>query len=134
MLTPKGESVLARLCPAGVRVAFSLFAISNMLTGCASPPAAPAPSQPSGDSDTQPPDEASEAIFREIEEADIIKFEDGYFYLANRWTGLRIIDARTIERQAIQVSTRMWGHRGMHAQDQQFDRRIDVKHGCRGAF
>ena len=98
MLTPKGESVLARLCPAGVRVAFSLFAISIMLTGCASPPAAPAPSQPSGDSDTQPPDEASEAVFREIEEADIVKFEDGYFYLANRWTGLRIIDARTIER------------------------------------
>ncbi|HEY3243604.1 MAG TPA: beta-propeller domain-containing protein, partial [Phycisphaerae bacterium] len=35
---------------------------------------------------------------REIEEADIVKYVDGFFYLANRYRGLRIIDARFIER------------------------------------
>ncbi len=37
-------------------------------------------------------------IEREIEEADIVKVVDGYFYLANPYRGLRIIDARVIER------------------------------------
>jgi hypothetical protein len=35
-------------------------------------------------------------IARELEEADIVKLEDGYFYLANAYTGLRIIDARSM--------------------------------------
>ena len=30
---------------------------------------------------------------REIEEADIVKFIDGYFYISNPYTGLRVIDA-----------------------------------------
>ncbi|HUU84273.1 MAG TPA: beta-propeller domain-containing protein [Phycisphaerae bacterium] len=40
-------------------------------------------------------------VVREIEEADIVKFRDGYFYLANRYRGLVIVDARTIERPEI---------------------------------
>jgi len=43
-------------------------------------------------------DPADQSIGREIEEADIVKYQSGYFYLANRYRGLRIIDARTIER------------------------------------
>ncbi len=35
---------------------------------------------------------------REIEEADIIKEQDGYFYIANPYKGLRIIDVSAIER------------------------------------
>jgi hypothetical protein len=38
------------------------------------------------------------ALAREIEEADIIKYEGGTFYLANAYTGLRIIDARRMDR------------------------------------
>lgn len=37
------------------------------------------------------------SVAREIEEADIVKFVDGYFYLANPYTGLRIVDARDMD-------------------------------------
>lgn len=53
----------------------------------------------SGEGNAQEPDPPADGgVEREIEEADIIKYEDGYFYLANRYRGLRIIDAITIER------------------------------------
>ena len=53
------------------------------------------------DESEAPEDTTDPAALREIEEADIVKYEDGYFYLANRYRGLRIIDARTIERPEI---------------------------------
>ena len=106
MFTPDRQGTLARLFPTGPWAAVSLFAISIVLTGCAAPPAAPTPSQPSDDGDT---DLRDETIVREIEEADIVKFDDGYFYLANRWTGLRIIDARTIERPLLAGRVPMQG-------------------------
>jgi len=37
-------------------------------------------------------------VAREIEEADIVKLQDGYFYVANPYTGLRIVDAKTIDQ------------------------------------
>ncbi len=36
-------------------------------------------------------------IARELEEADIVKLENGFFYVANPFTGLRIVDARDID-------------------------------------
>ncbi len=50
-----------------------------------------------GDTDEPEPPEDN-ATLREIEEADIVKEQGGYFYLANRYRGLRIIDATAIER------------------------------------
>lgn len=49
---------------------------------------------------TPTPDEdaASAEIAREIEEADIVKYDEGYFYLSNTYTGLRIIDGQPIDR------------------------------------
>lgn len=48
--------------------------------------------------DNNPPDVQQQPdvldLGREIEEADIVKEVDGYFYLANPYKGLRIIDAR----------------------------------------
>ncbi len=70
-----------------------LLVVSGCASGAGTGGGSPAPHD--GSDNYQPPDDA---IAREIEEADIVKFEDGYFYLANRWTGLRLIDARTIER------------------------------------
>jgi hypothetical protein len=37
-------------------------------------------------------------IARELEEADIVKLVDGFFYVANPFTGLRIIDASDIDQ------------------------------------
>lgn len=44
------------------------------------------------------PGDESATVAREIEEADIVKYEDGHFYLANAYTGLRIIDARDMDQ------------------------------------
>ncbi|MHC4091529.1 MAG: beta-propeller domain-containing protein [Planctomycetota bacterium] len=65
-----------------------------------------------GDAGSQPPDDEfpeRDDAAREIEEADIVKYQDGYFYLANRYRGLRIIDGRTIERPAIVGGVSMKG-------------------------
>ncbi len=50
-------------------------------------------SDPVVDDDDEPGDVATA---REIEEADIVKLIDGYFYISNPYTGLRIIDATNI--------------------------------------
>ena len=47
---------------------------------------------------TGPDDDPNGArIAREIEEADIIKLQEGFLYVANPFTGLRIIDARDMD-------------------------------------
>ncbi|NOX58550.1 MAG: hypothetical protein GXP29_06790 [Planctomycetes bacterium] len=47
-----------------------------------------------GGGTTAPPaDDGAVTVAREIEEADIVKLVDGYFYISNPYTGLRIIDA-----------------------------------------
>jgi hypothetical protein len=48
-------------------------------------------------------------IAREIEEADIVKLQDGFFYLANPFTGLRIIDARDIDRPVMMGRVQLGG-------------------------
>ncbi|MCP4248696.1 MAG: hypothetical protein GY778_16750, partial [bacterium] len=64
-----------------------------------------------GEGEPEPPDTPTpdDTVAREIEEADIVKYRDGFFYLANRYRGLRIIDARTIERPAIVGGVAMKG-------------------------
>ncbi len=37
-------------------------------------------------------------VIREIEEADIVKVDDGFLYIANPYTGLRIIDATDVQQ------------------------------------
>jgi len=56
-------------------------------TGCATT------FNPGDDGGDEEPD-----VAREIEEADIVKYEDGFLYLANPFTGLRLIDVRDMER------------------------------------
>ncbi len=69
-------------------------------SGCAlSPP-------PPGSDDTPNP---NALIAREIEEADIVKLQDGFFYLANSFTGLRIIDARDIDQPTMLGGVRLGG-------------------------
>jgi hypothetical protein len=51
--------------------------------------------------DNVSPSDDSAEVAREIEEADIVKYQDGYLYLANRYRGLVIIDVRAIERPQI---------------------------------
>lgn len=95
---------LAHLFPVGISAAVSLFVFALLLTGCSTTATAPMSSGSGGDQ--APPDDS---VYREIEEADIVKYEDDYFYLANRWTGLRIIDARTIERPLLAGQVPMQG-------------------------
>jgi len=72
------------------------------LSGCAAPPM-----PPNGDDNS-----SDMAVAREIEEADIVKLEDGYFYLANTFTGLRIIDARDMH-ELVMVGGLPLGGRGV---------------------
>jgi hypothetical protein len=46
-------------------------------------------------------EDPGDPVAREIEEADIVKYDNGYLYVANRYRGLRIIDARAIERPVL---------------------------------
>ena len=41
------------------------------------------------------------SVVREIEEADIVKVADGYLYVANPYTGLRIVDARDAQQPGL---------------------------------
>lgn len=68
---------------------FILVLLVGMLgTGCVTP-------------DGGGPGDDGGVVAREIEEADIVKLVDGYFYLSNPYTGLRIIDARDMDRPAL---------------------------------
>lgn len=82
-------------------LAFWLLAVGSafpiVLCGCAMPPG---PGPGGGGTD---------AVAREIEEADIIKLEDGYMYVANPYSGLRIIDARIIESPVMMGSVPLGG-------------------------
>jgi hypothetical protein len=60
------------------------------LGGCAS----------TGSSPTPPPDDNVD-LAREIEEADIVKVIDGFFYLANPYKGLMIIDGRDMDHPTL---------------------------------
>ncbi|MCK4660558.1 MAG: beta-propeller domain-containing protein [Phycisphaerae bacterium] len=104
MLTSRRQSVLA-----GSFSVISLFALAMVLAGCTATAPTPSASMPDDSGAAQEPDDSSQSIAREIEEADIVKFQDGYFYLANRWTGLRIIDARMIERPMMAGRAAMQG-------------------------
>ena len=85
-----------------------LVAASMTLCGCESAGGrgGATPADDSDGGDFAPEDDD---VAREIEEADIVKYQDGYFYLANRYRGLRIIDARTIERPEIVGGVSMKG-------------------------
>jgi len=62
---------------------------------------------------TPPDDEPVDpGVAREIEEADIVKLIDGYFYLSNPYTGLRIIDARDMDAPVL-AGRRALGGRGV---------------------
>lgn len=69
-----------------------LLAAATLISGC---PLSPPPDGNGNDNS------ADTALAREIEEADIVKLQDGYFYLANTYTGLRIIDARDMNELAM---------------------------------
>ncbi len=69
---------------------FLLTCSAAVAAGCAA----------SGGGNPEPDDPADVALAREIEEADIFKLVDGYFYLSNAYTGLRIIDARDVTAPA----------------------------------
>jgi hypothetical protein len=60
-----------------------------IITGCSSG----IPSDPVVNDEDEPGDVETA---REIEEADIVKLIDGYFYISNPYTGLRVIDATNI--------------------------------------
>ncbi len=71
-----------------------VVAMSVTLSGCALSP--------------DPPD-GGDALAREIEDADIIKLLDGYLYIANPYTGLRIVDARDVELPTMMGSVSLKG-------------------------
>jgi len=48
-------------------------------------------------------------VAREIEEADIIKLQDGHFYISNPFTGLRIIDVTDIDNPELKGRTPLGG-------------------------
>lgn len=73
------------------------------VTGCASS------EQPGADNDPPVDDPQDTSIAREIEEADIVKLQDGFLYLANPFTGLRIIDVSDIERPTMQGGVQLGG-------------------------
>lgn len=77
-----------------------------LLTSCGAPSGG---GTGGGDGGGDPVNEPDDPVAREIEEADIVQYQDGYFYLANRWTGLRIIDATDIERPMIAGRAAMQG-------------------------
>ena len=56
-----------------------------------------------------PPGGGPGALAREIEEADIIKLQDGHLYIANPYTGLRIVDARAIDAPVMKGSVPLGG-------------------------
>jgi hypothetical protein len=72
-----------------VRSCVAAFALSAagvvLLAGC------PAFAPPPGGS---PSSNDNVDLARAIDEADIVKYDNGYFYISNPFTGLRIIDAR----------------------------------------
>ena len=71
----------------------------------------PVLSPPAGDgfADGLADDSEDVQLAREIEEADIIKLQDGFFYLANPFTGLRLIDARNIDQPVMMGSVELGG-------------------------
>lgn len=84
------------------RVSWILFCTSvlSVVVGCVPPP---------GSGGFSGDDSGTGQIAREIEEADIVKLQDGFFYLANPFTGLRIIDARDIDRPAMMGRVELGG-------------------------
>lgn len=97
----------------GLLVAALAFG-ATQVTGCAAAGGgggAGAAEEDQGGQGAEPPDqpEPPDEVAREIEEADIVKYSDGYFYLANRYRGLVIIDARDIEQPAIVGRVAMQG-------------------------
>lgn len=83
--------------------------VASHLAGCASAP--PSLIGSSRDDAFESADDglAASAIAREIEEADIVKVQDGYFYLANPFKGLRIIDARSIDQPVMMGGVQLGG-------------------------
>lgn len=67
------------------------LAVFGLATGCAGPGF---DSPPVDNDDRQDREQEAVDLSREIEEADIVKELDGFFYLVNPYRGLRIIDAR----------------------------------------
>ncbi len=87
-----------------VGVCWVVCAALIALAGCQSSVPSRAGGGGSGDSsndNSAPPDPGVDDVIREIEEADIIKDEGGYFYLANPFRGLRILDVRAVERPVL---------------------------------
>ena len=72
--------------------------LAIVLSGCAFSVPMPADNDNQGD-----------ASAREIEEADIIKLQDGYFYVANPYTGLRIVDATTVDAPEMRGAVALGG-------------------------
>lgn len=87
MVEPSGTSSppLSRLLNPPIAVALSVA-----LAGCGGF------TDGGGSLDAPDNDAGNVAVAREIEEADIIKLVDGFLYLSNSFTGLRIIDVRDI--------------------------------------
>ncbi|MCP4593547.1 MAG: hypothetical protein GY842_22650 [bacterium] len=86
---------------------FGALAASIAVCGCAGTSPLPAANTPPDAN--EPTSSDAGALAREIEEADIVKLVDGYFYLANRWTGLRIIDARDMNQPRLAGRVAMQG-------------------------
>ncbi len=93
---PGFHSIIRRWVCASLPGSFStlgfLTSLILMIGGCPS-------SIPDDGSDEDVADDGG--IAREIEEADIIKLEEGFLYVANPFTGLRLIDVRRIDQPAL---------------------------------
>ncbi len=76
---------------------FGSLALVAHAVGCATNPGF----EPPPDDTPTPPTSREVDLAREIEEADIVQIADGFFYLVNPYTGLRIIDAREIARPVL---------------------------------
>ena len=79
----------ARVC--GWAAALTVVAVFVGLGGCVSPGSTPGPPGNNDDVD----------LARAIEEADIVKVADGYFYLANPYKGLMIVDGRDMDNPTL---------------------------------
>ena len=80
-----------------MRSILSCMAFTLLATGCGFVPP------------DDPPGGGTGSLAREIEEADIIKMQDGFLYIANPYTGLRVVDARTVDTPVMMGSVPLGG-------------------------
>jgi hypothetical protein len=94
---------MCKFTPCGILATGTCVAILGMflINGCTTQSGNRAGPPTSATDNTVAPDHQASLVAREIEEADIVKYDGGYLYLANRYLGLRVIDIRTVDQPVL---------------------------------